>query len=112
MKLFCDIMSIVTKNADNPFTLILTTTFFNLFLNSPIELTYRIKFDHFGNVTNNTFLSESNKEDFIKYFCYSQKINMVLKRFFLKYVLKSSRIVCDDSHGNCPFSSGSSRKAK
>ena len=95
MKLFCDI---VAKNSArnhpidesyDPFSKIILTMFFNMFISSPIVFTTTSKFNYFETILHNSQLSDSVKDKFILEFSKSQKIYWTLSSFFRKYRINS-----------------------
>jgi hypothetical protein len=90
MKLFCDIVAIISarnhiKENDDPFSKIILTMYFDMFVNSPIVFTTRTKFDYYDTIFHNQQLSESVKSAFFLEFYQSQKIYWTLSNFAHKY---------------------------
>lgn len=91
MKLFCEIILIIhnnniTQNENiDPLLNIITTMYYNNFINQSIQFTIKNKFDHLETVINNKKLFAKTREHFICEFWKSQKIYWTLSRFFHKY---------------------------
>ena len=91
MKLFCDIVAIISalnhvkEESDDPFSKIILTMYFDMFVNSPIVFTPRTKFTYYETILHNQQLSESVKSAFFLEFYQSQKIYWTLSNFAHKY---------------------------
>lgn len=95
MKLFCDIVVKIsarnhpTEEFYDPFSKIILTMFFDMFISSSVDFTTRSKFDYFDTILQNSQLSDSVKVDFFLAFSESQRIYWTLSRFFRKYRFRS-----------------------
>ena len=91
MKLFCDIVANIsarnhlTEDLNDPFSKIILTMFFDMFITSSLVFTTRSKFDYFDTILQNDQLSDSVKRTFLLDFCDSQQIYWTLSKFFRKY---------------------------
>jgi hypothetical protein len=89
MKLFCGIIQILHNNNQiiDPILSIITTMFYNIYIDNTIEFTIQNKFNYLETVLNNQNLFVNTKEQFICVFCKTQKIYWILSRFFRKFLL-------------------------
>jgi hypothetical protein len=79
--------------------------YIQIFLFSALKCnaTKQTKFEHLNNALNNIFLTESQKESFLGYFCKFQKTLAAFSRLAYIYKFKQSKIVVNDDLGMNPI---------
>lgn len=79
--------------------------FIQIFLFSALKCnsTKQTKFEHFNNAINNIFLTESQKESYINYFCKFQRTLTAFSRLAHIYKSKTSKIVAYNDLGMNPI---------
>jgi len=96
MKTFCDIVAIISARNHlldhdldfyDPFSKLILSMYFDMFVQSPIDFNARTKFDYYDTIFRNQQLSESVKNTFFLEFYESQRIYWTLTNFAHKYRL-------------------------